>query len=583
MPITSDSGQRNDLPATWHIGSVAPDAPALANSVGCSQLAAAIMLQRGISEPAAASAFLSPAFSQLSGTGSLPDIDLATERIAQAISRGERICIHGDYDSDGVTSTALWSRLLHRLNADVHAYVPHRRRDGYDLRAAFVESARERGAKLIITTDCGIQRVDEVEQATKAGIDVIITDHHEPGDTIPEAVAVVNPRRHDSVYPFPALAGVGVAFRVGEALVERMGHSVDLYRRKFVDLAAIGTITDIMPLISENRVIVAEGLKVLPTTGKRGLRALMRAAGIREGDPMVARSVSHMLGPRLNAIGRLDDSQIALDLLTTNDDDLAESLAGRIEQANKDRREEERRIFEEADSQARERDFHATGCLVLAGMGWHSGVIGIVANRMVERYNRPTVMIAIDGPRGVGRGSARSMGAFDMRGALCECDDLLIEFGGHAHAAGLDIEPTNIQAFTERINDVARERLTPADLEPRIMVDLDVEARALSMESVGDLERLAPWGLANPEPLFAVQNLTVTQVGTCGRERNHLRVRLRAGDGGELDCRWWGGGHMADRVRQGTRWHVCGNVRLDTWRDTTSVLVTIKDMQPAGA
>ncbi len=554
------------------------DVSSLAAELGLSQLAAKLLVQRGLSDPAAASEFLNPTFDRLSDPFLLPDAEAAAERIKQALAAKERIRVHGDYDGDGVSSAALWTRLIEKLGGDVSVHVPHRKHDGYDMRSKFVAQAATDGVKLIITTDCGIQRLDEVEEARAAGIDVIITDHHEPGATLPKAVAVVNPHRADSRYPFPDLAGVGVAFRMGEALVRHLGMGVDGYRRAYCDLAAIGTVTDVMPLLGENRIMVKHGLEALTATRKPGLRALMQKAKLLER-PLTSHGIGYGIGPRLNAIGRVDDAKLALDLLLTRDQAEGDELAGKLERANFDRRQEELRIFTEATQLASGLDMEETGCLVLAGTGWHAGVIGIVASRMVERFCRPAVMIALDEETGRGRGSARSIRAFDLYAAVHASGHHLIEFGGHAHAAGFAIAQDQIGAFREAMNTRAMAELTQDDFVPEICIDSEIGFEELTVELVSDLDRLEPWGHSNSEPILVTTGLRVAEIKRIGKEANHLKMRMHTRNAEPVDALMWNSAELADHIQPGALMDVCYKPQINLFNGRTSVQMMIVDMK----
>ncbi len=550
----------------------------LVSEIGCSAITAHLLVTRGISDPKAASDFLHPSFDHLADPQALPDADRAIDRILAALRDKERIYVHGDYDSDGVTAAALWTRLLGKLGADVRAHVPHRHRDGYDIRSKFVEQARGEGATLIITADCGVQRYDEVEEARAVGIDVVITDHHEPGDVLPCATAIVNPNRRDSGYPFKPLAGVGVAFRLGEALIRRLGLPVASYRRAYGDLAAIGTVTDIMPLLGDNRVIVKSGLEALQGTQKPGLRALMETAGVAKR-PMTAHCIGYVLGPRLNAIGRVDDSRLALDLLLTRSEEEAARLAARLERANTERREAEAAILEDALAMIETNGMAEAPCLVLVGDGWHGGVIGIVANRLVDRFTRPTVMISMDAEAGTGRGSARSIRPFDLYEAIRQCGDDLIEFGGHSHAAGFSIDAGRVASFAERMVGIAGARLVEEDFVPCLPIDAEMPAEKVTLDLVGELSAFEPWGHDNQEPVFLSRGLEVTDVRRVGRDQSHLKLGLKAGDGEPVDTLMWGAGDRADQVEPGDRIDVCYIARMNCYNGRTRLQFIAEDMQ----
>jgi single-stranded-DNA-specific exonuclease len=555
---------------------------AMQPALGCSPLVARLLVNRGIRTREAADAFLYPDFSHLPDPFQLPDAEAAAERIKQAINNREKIFVHGDYDGDGVTSAALWYRLLDRLGADVMVHVPHRRNDGYDMRSKFVQEAKAAGVKLIVTTDCGIQRCDEVEEAREAGIDVIITDHHEPGADLPKAVAVVNPHRKDSTYPFPDLAGVGVAFRMGEALVRHLGHSVDAYRRAYCDLVAIGTVTDIMPIVGENRVFVKYGLESIRCTKKPGLKALIENSGLTN-QPLNAYSIGFRLGPRLNAIGRLDDSRLALDLLLTRDPVEAEALAAKLEVANRERQQEQQRILTEALEQLSGKDLTDTYCVVLCGESWHSGVIGIVASKIVERTGRPTILIAMNEETGQGRGSARSIRPFNMLEAITACGEHLQEFGGHSHAAGMGIRKETFEAFAEAMNRQAVERLSEEDFLPILMADAEIEATDVTYDFMRELALFEPFGRGNEEPLFISRSVKISDTLQMGAEKQHLKLKVQTGAAQPTDAILWNAGDMADHLHAGDKVDIAYKPRFNHFNGRTTIQLMLEDLRPSGA
>jgi single-stranded-DNA-specific exonuclease len=550
------------------------------SQLGCHPIIARMLVNRGIMQPEEAQAFLHPSFNDLSDPFLLPDAEAAVERIKQALRHRERIYIHGDYDSDGVTSAALWYRLLTRLGADVLVHIPHRHRDGYDMRSKFVVEAKERGAAVILTTDCGIQRWTEVEEAREAGIDVIVTDHHEPGSQLPKAVAVVNPHRSDSRYPFPYLAGVGVAFRLGEALLRHLGHSVDGYRRALCDLAAIGTITDIMPVLGENRIIVKQGLETLRQGRKAGLRALMQLAKLNP-EALTVRDIGFALGPRINAVGRMDDARIALDLLITEDPAEARELAERLERANVMRQEEQARITQEATQQIQSLDLEENPCIVLYRENWNSGVIGVVANKITSQFHRPSVLISVDPESGTGRGSARSIRAFDIHQALTECQEYLLEFGGHAHAAGMTIQLENLPAIIRSLNRLASERLTPDDFLPTIDIEAEIEASEVTPRLLEDLKAFEPYGHDNEEPIFVSRGLQLMRIYRMGPDGMHLKLFLKNGRNNEIAAVYWRNGELEQQLQCGDYFDICYRPKVDQYNGKLGVQLVIQDLRPS--
>ena len=483
-----------------------------------------------------------------------------------------------------MTSAALWTRALRSLGADVDVFVPHRQREGYDMRKEFVEKAKQEGVKLIVTTDCGIQRVEEVEQAREAGIDVIITDHHTPNTNgeLPRAVAVVNPHRKDSTYPFRNLAGVGVAFKMGEALARYLGHNPNHFRKAFLDLAAIGTITDVMPLLDENRIIVKYGLEAIETTKKPGLRALIDACGYKDR-VFDSTMVSHGLGPRLNAASRVNETQIALDTLLTKDEDEGRKLAQMLNEFNLQRRDETARIMEEAMEQVARQDMQEAKCLVLSGTGWTGGIVGLVASKMMERFNRPCVVISMNEATGVGKGSARSIRAFNMYEAIDSCRDLLQEYGGHAHAAGLSIDQENVPDFMSQMNHLAASLLSDEDLQPTLDIATEIGTGEMCAHVLEQIQQMAPFGSGNREPLFVSRSVPIVEVSRMGAEKQHLRLTLRA-DGlngrDSVQCPWFSRGELADGLDTGMSLDVCYRPQFNHWNGRRSIQFMLEDIQP---
>jgi single-stranded-DNA-specific exonuclease len=448
------------------------------------------------------------------------------------------------------------------------------------MRSKFVAEARDSGIHLIITTDCGIQRCEEVDEARLAGIDVIITDHHTPKEQIPNAIAVVNPQRVDSKYPFRFLAGVGVAFRMGEALVRHLGENVDSYRRAFIDLAAIGTVTDMMPLTDDNRVIVKYGLDGIKVSKKTGIQALMRSAGI-QSRAITTRDLGFAIGPRLNAAGRVDDSTLSLRLLLTKDESEAKNLAEALERANQERRQEQERVLMEALEQLRDQDVSGAACLVIAGANWHSGVVGLVANKLVERFNRPAILIAVDEETGRGRCSARSIGPFHMLEAMTACEDHLLEFGGHSHAAGLSMDLDNLEQFREAMNRRALETLTEEDLVPSLEADLEVDAAEVTFAFMEELKRFEPWGCCNEEPLFISRGLEVLDVRRIGKDASHLKLVVRSEGMPPTDACWWGCGDLADHLHAGDSITACYRPSFNHFNGRVTVQFILEDLRQA--
>jgi single-stranded-DNA-specific exonuclease len=570
----------------WIVARPDPDVVlALTRSLGCSKMLAVLLANRGITDASQASNFLYPNYEQLADPMKLPDADVAVRRIKKAIKQHELISIHGDYDVDGVTSAALMARLIIKLDKDarIHpkAHIPHRINDGYDIRSRYIEQAHKEGVKLIITTDCGIQRFEEVAAAKKAGMDVIITDHHVPSDKLPPALAVVNPMRADSLYPFKQLAGVGVAYRLGEALTRFMGKSVDSYRRAYADLTAIGTVTDIMPLMGENRVFLRYGLEQLKETRKPGLRALIESARLSRFT-LTSHNIGFHLGPRMNAVGRMDDARIAYDLLMTRDEKEAVFLAEELENANERRKEEADRILDEARAQVSCMEQETNHCLVLWGESWHPGVVGLVANKIVDLYHRPAIVISIDRTTRIARGSARSIQSFNIYHALEECSDSLLEFGGHSHAAGLSLPADELEHFARTINQIAAVQISAEDCIPSIHVDMEIPPETFTIEKMKEVALIEPCGSCNETPLFVSRRVEILKAIGIGKDMLHLKLLLKTPRDTPVEAIMWGAGHLVSTMEELRFADICYKPEINTYNNITSVRFILEDIQPSG-
>ena len=456
----------------------------------------------------------------------LADMPVAVDRILAAIERRERIAIHGDYDVDGITSTVILRRALELLGADVLHFIPERLKDGYGLQPAAIDRLHAEGVALIVSVDCGIRGAEAAKRARDVGIDLIVTDHHEPDVELPPALAVINPKRRDCAYPDKYLAGVGVALKLVQALCHRTSH--DSWLPGFVKIAAIGTLADVVPLVGENRVIAKLGLDLLSRgPHKVGLRALLAVAGLT-GKTIDSYHISFMVAPRVNAAGRMSTPDIATRLLLATDDGMeqeANALASQLDGENIRRQEEEAAILSAAKKVVQtDPDIGARSVLVVAGDGWHRGVIGIVASKLVDAFHRPAIVLSVEGE--VAHGSCRSIPCFDMLGALERCAPLLVRFGGHKQAAGLALEAAEIKRFRTAINAVADETLGPEDLMPRLRIDADLAFRGITGGVASEVAALAPFGAGNPRPVFAARRVEIIDGPRTLKER-HLKMALR--------------------------------------------------------
>jgi len=517
------------IPARWALTAPADPAATLALAVELHipEALAAILVQRGLGSPALAKAFLRPELESLSDPLRWADMRVAVEILQRAIHDSRPILVHGDYDVDGQCAAALLTRVLRAAGATVYAFVPHRLTDGYDFGPAGLAEARRVGAGVIVTCDCGITAVDSVAAARAAGMEVIVTDHHLPGDTLPPASAVLDPRRPDCPSEDKDLCGTGVAFKLAQALVTTLGLSPNLPLH-FLDYVALATVADVVPLTGENRILVRHGLKMLADSRWVGLRALVETAGLG-GKPLRAGHVGFILAPRLNAAGRIADAKDGLRLLLTEDPAEAAALARELETLNARRQELDQKILDEAIDLAEQTLRPDDRALVLASGDWHPGVIGIVASRLVERYGRPTFMIAWDKEGAVGRGSGRSIAGFDLHEALHRTGAHLEKYGGHTMAAGLTIRRERFEDFRVAFLEVAGQLLGPDDMAPSQRVDIELPLGLVNGELERLIRHLEPCGAGNPAPVFGVRGARAVGARRVGT--NHLRFTLDDGSG----------------------------------------------------
>ena len=498
----------------------------VARELGVSPITARLLSSRGLGDLECARRFLAPSLDDLHDPFLLTDMVPAVERILGAIARKERIAIHGDYDVDGVTSTVILRRALELLGADVIHFIPERLRDGYGLQRPALDRLHADGVRLVISVDCGIRAADAARHAASLGLELIITDHHEPDATLPPALAVIDPKRSDCRYPDKNLAGVGVALKVVQALCLRSGRVSWL--PSFVKIAAIGTLADVVPLTGENRIIAKLGLGMLSAgPHKIGLRSLLDVCGLT-GKEIDSYHIGFVLGPRVNAAGRMSTPDIAARLLLASDESMAEEARGLAEQLNAEnlrRQKEEADIITEAKQVVEtDLDVGSRTVIVVAGDGWHRGVIGIVASKLVDAFNHPAIVLSRDG--GIAHGSCRSISSFNMLAALESCAELMTTFGGHRQAAGLTIESSRIRELRDKINAHADGCLQPDDLRPRLWIDGSLTFRSISEQVASELSALAPFGAGNPRPVFRASGVEIVDGPRLLKER-HLKMAFR--------------------------------------------------------
>ncbi len=498
----------------------------LAGELRLSDVAARLLCIRGLDDPDAARRFLAPSLSDLLDPFRLAGMELAVDRLLRAIAQRERIAIHGDYDVDGVTSTVILRRCLEMLGGDVIHFIPERLRDGYGLQPSALERLHGQGVRIVVSVDCGIRAAEAARHAAQLGLELIITDHHEPGTELPPALAVINPKRHDCTYPDKHLAGVGVALKLVQALCARSGKSAWL--PAFVKVAAIGTMADVVPLVGENRILAKLGLAMLSKgPNKIGLRALLDVAGLT-GKALDGYHVGFVLAPRINAAGRMSTPDIAARLLLASDEGMeaeARALAEQLDLENKRRQEEEADIVAKARKAVEtDPEIGARTVIVVAGEGWHRGVIGIVASKLVDAFHRPAIVLSIEGD--TAHGSCRSIPGFDILAALEHAAPLLTKFGGHKQAAGLTLEAARIRELRRAVNDFADDRLGPDDLRPRLWIDAALTFRSISAQVAAEVASLAPFGVGNPNPIFRAVGVEVVDGPRRLKER-HLKMAFR--------------------------------------------------------
>ncbi len=555
-------------------------ASALSKALSIHPLAARVLACRGLAEPAAAERFLGARLADLPDPFTMRGMEAAVARLVRAIEARERIACYGDYDVDGVTSTALLAGLLRAAGADVVTYTPHRLVEGYGLNVGAVERLAAQGARLIVTLDCGITSVEEVRAAAQRGVDVVVVDHHTAPVELPAAAAILNPHQPGCAYPSKHLAAVGVTFCLAMALRKRLrerGHWTaerpEPNLRELLDLVALGTVADVVPLVEVNRILVRWGLDELSRTRRPGLHALKRVAGIADGAAVTAGQVGFRLGPRINAAGRLDDAGRGVRLLLAGDAAVASALADELDRENRARQEIERQMLEEAVADAAQRVRAGARGLVLSRDDWHPGVVGIVASRIVERFHRPAVLVGVSG--GVGKGSGRSIEGFHLYDALAHCKSHLARFGGHRHAAGVTVEPAALPAFREAFERYAAERLSPEDLVPRCRIEGWIAAEEVSERAASALERLGPFGAGHPEPLFALR-ARPGRARTVGAEGAHLKLAL----GPRLDAIGFGLGERLGLCAAEVEAAVA--LGFDEWDGSRRLQLRIKDLRAAG-
>ncbi|EJW17095.1 single-stranded-DNA-specific exonuclease RecJ [Paenibacillus alvei] len=545
----------------------------LAEEANISPLLARMMVVRGIDTAEQIHQFLYADVNHLHDPFLMAGMVEAVERIQRALKNGEKIRIYGDYDADGVSSTSLMIFLMRELKANFDYYIPHRANEGYGLNNGAIDDAKAQGCTLIVTVDTGISAVEQVAYAKELGIDVVITDHHEPPEQLPEAYALVNPKLPYCPYPFKGLAGVGVAFKLAHALIGEVP-------QQWLELVAIGTVADLMPLLGENRVILQEALNRMKRSQYAGIRALMTIGAIDPKD-VTSTSIAFSMAPRINASGRLDHADIAVQLLTADDDETAIAYATELDRLNKERQKIVESIVKEAEVLLSEK-MADTGeipnVIVLAAEGWNVGVIGIVASKIVERYYRPTFVLGIDEESGLCKGSARSIAGFDLYEAMTDCAEVFEHFGGHQAAAGMTLHRDRLSALEESLNQMAADKLTEEDYIPCTEVDAECELADVPLEVIEQLDRLAPFGMGNPSPRVVIRNAVVRDKRTMGKEGQHLKLMLGK-ERATLDAVAFHKGALSHRIATDVQADVLGELSINEWNGQRKPQLMMQDIR----
>ena len=541
--------------------------------LGVSEIITQVLINRGITDKDIAKDFLFGGSEKLGDPYLLKDMEKVVNRIVKAIENKEKIIIYGDYDVDGMTSSALLIRVLTDLGGVVDYYIPDRQTEGYGLNGDALKMLAETGTDLLITVDCGISAVLEIE-TIKGQLDIIITDHHEPPKLLPPAYGIINPKQEGCHYPEKNLAGVGVAFKLSQALWQKY-HGQDHIFLNYMDIVAIGTVADIVSLTGENRILVKLGLAAIADTENIGLQALMDVCGI-DRKQIDTGKIGFGIAPRLNAVGRMSSANHGVELLITQDRKRAQELAAELNEENIQRQAVEKEIQEAAEQLVSEIDVNAAKVLVLVGENWHSGVIGIVASRLVEKYYRPVIMISIRDS--MGKASCRSIPAFDMYDALNQCSDLLVQFGGHRQAAGLSILPDRIDELRTKLTAIANHCLTEDDYIPLLTVDCLVALQEMNMDFLNQLECLKPYGMGNSSPVFACEDLDLKDIRTLGKEAQHLKLKV-AQNNCINDVVAWRLGELAGSLQEKHKVDVAFFPEVNEWQGRHTIQLRAHDVR----
>lgn len=539
------------------------------NEYGISNLLAKILVNKNLIKKEDIDLFLKPTRHDFHNPYLMPDMALAVDRIIKAINNKEKILIYGDYDVDGITSITVVKNFLLERGANVTQYIPNRLNEGYGLNKDAIKKISDDAVNLIITVDCGISGIEEVDYANSLGLEVIVTDHHEVGEVLPNAIAVVDAKRKDSTYPFRELAGVGVGFKLIQAIAQRLELEEKEYL-KYLDIVCIGTISDIVPLVDENRVIAKLGLKLVEVTKNVGLKALLEASGYKKIDSF---TVSFGLAPRINACGRMGKEKEALNLFLTQDENEAKKIALRLNEYNKERQDIEKRIYEDAVNKI-EKSEKNKQVLVLGSENWHHGVIGIVASKITDLYFKPSILICFEEDKG--KGSGRSIPGFDLYESLTNCSENLEKFGGHSMAVGVTLKKENFEKFKEEFEKYAQNS-NICDIIPIIKIDEEITLEDINIKAVEELNMLEPFGEANKMPLFMYKNLKIHSIRTLS-EGKHIKLTLKDNNF-YIDSIGFNLGHLAEEYQIGDKVDMVGSLEINRFNGRESVQINLKDLR----
>lgn len=540
------------------------------NEYAINKLLATILVNRNIKEPKDIRLFLKPTREDFHDPYLIKDMEIAVQRIIKAINNKEKVTIYGDYDVDGITSITVLKSFLSDIGLECKSYIPDRLEEGYGLNKNAIDSILKKGCDLMITVDCGISGNEEIDYANSLGIETIVTDHHEPGDKLPNAIAVIDNKRKDSTYPFRELAGVGVVFKLIQALGIKLGLKEETYL-KYLDIVCLGTISDIVPLVDENRVIAKLGLMLVQQTRNIGLKSIINSSGYKKVD---STTISFGVAPRVNACGRMGMAEEALNLFLSKNINEVNELTKRLNEHNSLRQSIEKQIFEEVLKQIEENDLYKHKVIVLGGKNWHHGVIGIVSSKVTEMYFKPSILLSFE-EDGIGKGSGRSIPGFDLHEALTKCGQTIEKFGGHSMAIGITLKKDNFEEFKNKFEQIAIDEHIER-IVPIIKIDAKINLDDINKEMVESLKQLEPFGEANKMPIFLFKNLKIDSIRALS-EGKHLKLTLKDNNN-IINAIGFNIGKLADEYRIGDKIDVVGTLEINTFNGVDNLQINIKDI-----